>query len=440
VGTHAIVVGAGVGGLAAARALADHFERVTVLERDRLPADASQRPGTPQARHIHGLLAGGLRALDQLFPGFGDDLARAGAVPLRGGLDVRVERPGYDPYPARDLGVPTYAASRPAIDLCLRRRVAQLPNVAWRDGCRALAFVPAPDGSAVTGVRVAADGTEATLQADLVVDASGRGQLTLDLLQATGRPLPEETAIGVDIGYASASFEKPADAPTDWKGVMTFPHAPHTSSGALLLPVEGGLWMVSAGGRGDDKPPGDEAGFLAYLQRLRTPTIHRSVLGARRVGEITRYAFPRSVRRHYERLPALPRGLLPVADAVCTFNPVYGQGMSVAAQEACALQRVLASGRGLQALAPAFFAEAEALLETPWIMAALPDFIYPATTGPRPPDLARTLKFAMALTRLAARKPEVHRLMVEVQHLIKPRSEYRRPWLMAQLMVEMLRG
>src|SRR5207248_4448965 len=121
IGRHAVVIGAGIGGLTAARALADHFEHVTVLERDTLPPDAAQRPGTPQARHVHGLLAGGLRALGELFPGFEHDLQRAGAVPLRNALDVRIERPGFDPYPARDLRLVTYAASRPAIELAMRQ-------------------------------------------------------------------------------------------------------------------------------------------------------------------------------------------------------------------------------------------------------------------------------------------------------------------------------
>ncbi len=442
---HAVVIGAGMAGLTAASALAGHFEQVTVLERDCLAEAAAQRTGTPQARHVHGLLAGGLNALVELLPGFEVDLVRAGAVPMRGGLDIRVERPGFDPFPTRDLGVLTYAISRPAIEFIVRRRVQQHANVRLQAGSRATQIVASADGASVVGVQYAgADGQGHMVPADLVVDASGRGAPTLDLFQALGRPAPEITTIGVDIGYASATYKIPDDAGRDWLGVMTFPKAPQSSRGALMLPQEGGVWMLSLGGRGADKPPGDEAGFLAYARQLRTPTIYNAIRGARRVGGIARYAFPQSLRRHYERVEKFPRGLLPFGDAICVFNPIYGQGMSVAAQQAVLLHRVLARSAGdadpLAALAPAFFAELQPLLETPWAMAAIPDFIFPDTTGERPPDLDRTLRFALALLRLAARRPDVHKLVVEVQHLLKPRSAYRSPMLLARVLLEMVRA
>ncbi|HEX6705763.1 MAG TPA: FAD-dependent monooxygenase [Albitalea sp.] len=441
-GRHAVVIGAGIGGLSAACALADHFEQVSVLERDDLAPTAGPRAGTPQGRHVHALLAGGLQALRELFPGIEDDLRQAGAVPLRGALDVRVERPGFDPFPVRDLGVLTYSMSRPIIEFTLRQRVQRLPNVSLRPSCRVLDLVAGADGASVTGVRCEEGGAATRrLSADLVVDASGRGTPTLGWFEAMGRPAPPETHIGVDIGYASAVFEMPAGPDADWKGVMTFPKAPQSSRGALMLPLEGRCWMVSLGGRGGDKPPGDEAGFLEYARGLRTRTIHDAIDGARRVGDIARFAFPSSMRRHFEQLPALPRGLLPLGDVICRFNPVYGQGMSVAAQEGALLRRLLAEAvhapDPLQRVGADFIEGVQALLETPWAMAAIPDFIFPETTGPRPPDLERNLRFGSALLHLAAKRPEVHKLMVEVQHLLKPRSVYRNPVLMARVMVEM---
>jgi len=444
IGRQAVVIGAGMAGLTAARVLADHFERVAVIDRDTLPSLTDPRAGVPQGRHAHASLAGGLRALSELFPGIEGDLEQAGAVRLVGGLDVRVERPGFDPFPQRDLGMFTYSVSRPALELAVRHRVEQLPNVALLTGCRVIDLV-SNGKDTVNGVRYDdADGLRRTLGAELVIDASGRGAPTLALFEALGRTPPEETAIGVDIAYATALYEVPPDAARGWKGIMTFPKAPESSFGALMLPLEGGRWMLSLGGRGAEKPPGDEAGFLEATQRLRTPTIHHAICGARRLGDIARYAFPTSVRRHFERLPSFPRGLLPIGDAICVFNPVYGQGMSVAAQEAVLLRKLLthmgARGDVPARLAPAFFAEVQPVLDTPWAMAAVPDFIFPQTTGPRPPDLERTLKIGAALLRVAARKADVHRLMIEVQHLLKPRSVYRKPLLMAQLMLEMGRG
>jgi 2-polyprenyl-6-methoxyphenol hydroxylase-like FAD-dependent oxidoreductase len=436
-GRQAVVIGAGMGGLAAAGALSEHFKQVTVLERDALSPAPAHRAGTPQARHVHALLVSGLRALGDLFPDFELDLKRAGAVPLRVGLDIRMERPGYDPFPQRDLGWLSYAVSRPTIEYAVRRRVENLANTTVRQGCRVREVVASQDGSAVTGVRYDnADGTRETLPADLVVDASGRGTLTLALLQSIGRPLPEETTIGIDLGYATCVFDIPNDAPTDWKGVMTFGQAPQNRRGGLMLPLEGHRWMVTVGGRHGDTPPGDAAGFLAYARALRTQTIYNAIKAAKQVGDVARYGFPESVRRHFERLGSFPPGFLPIADALCRFNPVYGQGMSVAAQEACLLRSLLqglaSNRRPISELAPTFFDKAQSLIETPWSVAIL-DFAFPDTRGQRPPDFETTLKFGIALTRLAAEDPAIHKLTAEVQNLLKPRSAYGDPDLVKRV-------
>ena len=441
IGKQALVIGAGMAGLTAAGALAHGFDHVVVLERDTLPSEPTHRAGTPQARHVHGLLLSGQRALSELFPGFEQDLARAGAVPLRAGLDIRVERPGYDPFPQRDLGWSGYAASRPAIERTVRRRVEGLANVTLRQRCRVKEILASPDAAMVTGVRYEDDdGASETMAADLVVDASGRGALTLALLQSIGRPLPEETTIGIDLGYATCVFAVPDDAPTDWKGVMTFGEAPHNSRGGLMLPLEGNRWMATIGGRHGDVPSGDAEGFLTYAKALRTPTIYNAISHARRLDGVARYGFPESVRRHFERLDYFPRGLLPIGDAICRFNPVYGQGMSVAAQEACLLRKILerlgAESNPIAGLASTFFTEVQPLIETPWSVATL-DFVFPSTRGQRPADFETTLKFGIALTRLAAEDPAVHKLTAEVQNLLKPRSVYRDPALLQRVFTMM---
>ena len=246
IGKQAVVIGAGLGGLTAAGALADRVDQVVVLERDALPLEAEYRAGTPQARHVHGLLLSGQRTLSELFPGFEHDLAGAGAVPLRVGLDVRMERPGYDPFPQRDLGWLSYAVSRPTIERAVRRRVESRANTTLRQRCRVQEVLASPNGEAVTGVRYENEnGASEAIAADLVVDASGRGALTLALLQSIGRPLPEKTTIGIDLGYATCVFAIPDDASTDWKGVITFGQAPQNSRG--VLPLEGNRWMVTIG-------------------------------------------------------------------------------------------------------------------------------------------------------------------------------------------------
>src|SRR5215475_6425793 len=173
-----------MGGLTAARALADHFEHVVVLERDALPEHPEDRPGVPQGRHVHALLAGGQHALCELFPGFERDLVTMGAVPIRAGLDMRTERPGYDPFPQRDLGFDAHAQSRAQLEFSVRRRVQAHPGIELRQQCRAQELVMDPDGRAVRGARyTTSDSKIETIAADLAVDATGRGAPTLDLLK-----------------------------------------------------------------------------------------------------------------------------------------------------------------------------------------------------------------------------------------------------------------
>jgi hypothetical protein len=221
---------------------------------------------------------------------------------------------------------------------------------------------------------------------------------------------------------------------------MSFGQAPQNSRGGLMLPLEGNRWMVTIGGRHGDVPPGDAEGFLTYARSLRTPTIYNAIRQARRLDGVARYGFPESVLLHFERLDGFPRGFFPIGDAICRFNPVYGQGMSVAALEACLLRRLLArlveDSNPLAALTPAFFAEAQTLIETPWSVAIL-DFAFPNTRGQRPADFETTLKFGIALTRLAAEDPAVHKLTLEVQHLLKPRSVYHDPTLVQRVLAKM---
>jgi 2-polyprenyl-6-methoxyphenol hydroxylase-like FAD-dependent oxidoreductase len=438
---NAIVIGAGMGGLAAAKALANHFGQVTVLDRDNLPLQAEPRIGTAQSKHTHVLIAGGLRALSVLFPGFEKDVHKAGAVRMRVGLEACMERPGYDPFPARDLGFDIYSASRPLFELVTRRRIEQQKNIELLPKSRVTELIASQDGSPITGVRwESSDGQMHTLHADIIVDASGRGTLTIELLNAQGLPRPDETEIGIDQAYSTAIFERPATAPTNWKSMIVLPSAPTSSRGGFLFPIEDNKWIVSAGGNHGDAPPGDLAGFLEFLKSLRTPTIYNAVKDAQPVGEIARFVLPSSVRRHFEKIQKFPRGLLVIGDGVCRFNPVFGQGMSVAAQEAVVLDRLLATiaddQNALGELALKFFAACQDIIETPWAV-AMSDFVYPKTRGQRPPDFGQRIQYGIALTRLASEDAAVHKLTTEVNHLLKPQSALREPELAKRVMERM---
>jgi 2-polyprenyl-6-methoxyphenol hydroxylase-like FAD-dependent oxidoreductase len=421
-GKSAIVVGAGLGGLSAARALSDYFDEVKILDRDDLPDDAVPRPGVPQGKHAHGLLKGGLNALENLFPGFGNELMRAGAEPIDPGFDILNEIPGQKVCSKIKFGWSTYSMSRPLLESILRQQVERIGNIKVRGGCRILNIVSESNTQAATGIQVKmADGSLETLKSDFIVDASGNGSLTVEFLKSTGRKPAEETSIGVDTRYVSSLFER-SHIWNDYKVVLSFPNAPEQSRGGLILPAENNSNQVVLTGRGKDSPPIDGNEFLSYARQLPTLTIYNAIKNAKRLTDIASFSFPESRWRHFAQVPDFPSGLLPIGDAICRFNPVYGQGMTVAAQEANILSDLLQtlSGDLLATLTPTFLTKAETLLADPWAMSAIPDFIYPETIGERPGDLEDRLNFQYALGRLAARDAEIHELLVEIRHVLKP--------------------
>jgi 2-polyprenyl-6-methoxyphenol hydroxylase-like FAD-dependent oxidoreductase len=439
-GEHAIVVGAGLGGLSAARVLSDYFEEVMILDRDELTIDTIARPGVPQAKHPHLLLGGGLKALENLFPGFGNELMEAGAEPIDPGFDSLYEFPGRDVCPKVKLSWSTYSMTRPLIEHILRRQVERMGNIKVRGGCRVLNIVGESNVHAATGIQCQmVDGSRETLKSDLIVDASGNGSLTLEFLKSTGRRPPVETNLGVNIRYASALFER-SPILNGYKTVSSLPSERGQTRGGLIVPAENNRNQVVLSGRGKDIPPTDGDEFLSYARQLSTLTIYNAIKNAKRLTAITPFSFPESRWRHFTQVPDFPRGVLPIGDAICRFNPVYGQGMTVASQEANLLSDLLQTldGHSLATLAPTFLNKAETLIADPWAMSAIPDLIYPQTIGERPPDFEDRLNFQSALDRLAVRDVNIYKLLIEIRHLLKPLTLLDDPSLVMRVKKEMM--
>jgi 2-polyprenyl-6-methoxyphenol hydroxylase-like FAD-dependent oxidoreductase len=380
---HAVVLGASMAGLAATRVLADAYERVTVLERDALPAGAAHRKGVPQSRHAHGLLAAGRVALEELFPGLTDELVANGA--LSG--DLQAESRWYNhglrlcPGPGDLRAV---AVSRPLLEGCVRDRVRALPNVRVVDRCDVAGLVGTPDGRRVRGVRVIrrADGSaEEMLQADLVVDATGRGSRSPIWLEQLGYPRPAQDEMRTGLAYASRVYRRHRDQ-LDGDRAVVVAATVERPRGAALLAMEGDRWMVTLNGYLGQRPPADPNGFTAFAAGLPVPDVFEVIADAEPLGEVLLARYPASVRRRYERLRRFPDGYLVTGDAVCGFNPVYGQGMSVAALEALALRECLQDGPAA-GLARRFFAKVAAIVDIPWGIAVGADLRLPGVEGPR---------------------------------------------------------
>jgi 2-polyprenyl-6-methoxyphenol hydroxylase-like FAD-dependent oxidoreductase len=433
----------------AARVLSDHFDRVTLLERDRFPETPAARKGMPQGRHAHALLEGGRRALERLFPGLIRELVRAGAEPLDFTRDVAWMSPfgWYVRFPG---GLRLLASSRDLIDWSVRRRVAALPNVRIRQAADVVGLVPGTrDAGRVAGVRLRSCAAEdevdcgGEIAADLVVVADGRNSRLPAWLTALGYEPPGETVVNSFQGYASRLYRPPARFEPDWKALYIQQAPPSDPRGGIISQVEGGRWLVSLVGGDGDYPPTDEAGFLAFARSLRSPALYEAIERAEPLTPIAGQRATENRRRHYERPNGLPEGVVAVGDAVCAFNPVYGQGMTAAALGAEVLDRWLREelsfrGPGRSRVFQRCLARATAAA---WHLSAGADYGFRTTQGPTQGRIARlTGCYLAAVMRSATTQPWVRRRLTEVLHLLLPPSALFGPGVLARLAWDRLAG
>lgn len=436
-GGHAVVVGGSIAGMLAASVLSELFTRVTVLERDAEPRDASHRPGVPQGRHVHILLRAGQDALEALYPGFASDLVAAGSIAVRAGYDA-INIIGQDLWPRRDLGIVNRAQSRELLESVIRRRLRSVTNVEHRWASRAQGVMS--EAGMVTGVVYHDAGCRHQLQAELVVDAAGVQAHGVQWLRELGYEAPPEERIDVDVSRTTALFEIPSADRLAYRSIGLYSPVPARRSG-LLLEIEGGRWCVTLGGRSGDHAPIDLAGFRAFAKSLASPLLYDAIHDLEPLEPIASYRYRGNVRRRFEKLDAFPDGLLVLGDALCNFNPTYAQGMSVAALEALALREALLEARkeerSFAGVWRGFFPRASKALDAPWAQAGNADLAYPETVGQRPPQFAAIQAYVRALGALAREDPAVHRIMVEVLQLIRSPEALSDPELVARIVSRM---
>lgn len=381
---HAVVIGAGVAGLLAARALSDTYAQVTVFDRDVLPGGPVGRRGVPQSRQAHALLARGSDALDELLPGLSDELIAAGSATGDIQSDFRWYLDGYLMRRGTS-GLRGIGLSRPLIELMIRTRVAALPGVKIVDSTDVLALVTTADTERVTGVRVqsrSGDLKASLVAADLVVDAAGRGSRALTWLGELGYPIPRKTQVRTDVVYLTRHYRREPHHLDGRNGaaVIAFPGQPR---GGAVIAQEGDRFVVLLAGMLGEDPPTDDEGMLAFAEGLGAPDIAEVLRTSSPLDEPVKMRFPASVRHHYETLDRYLDGYLVLGDALCSFNPVYGQGMTVAALEALTLQQILAAGTNN--LSRRFFPRVSKALDNPWLLAVGGDLRFPEVEGTRQP-------------------------------------------------------
>jgi 2-polyprenyl-6-methoxyphenol hydroxylase-like FAD-dependent oxidoreductase len=413
--------------------LADTCAQVTVVDRDVFTDVVQPRHAVPQGHHIHALLARGQQVLEDLFPGFTGDLIGRGVPVGDFGTSLSWYFNGEMIRKTR-TGLVCVAAGRPLLESYIRQRVRALPNVTYRDRTDIRGLVASVDHSRITGVRIQgpdAGTPEETLDADLVVDTTGRGSRTPRWLEELGYGRVEEERVAMDLTYTTCDYRAPLPFDPIGGDIAIIPVAtPAIPRGAIFARMPD-RYAISLTGILGDRPPTDHEGFLDYVKSLPVPEIYEAARQAEPLGAPATFRFPASIRRHYERLPKLPDGLLAMGDAACVFNPVYGQGMTVAAIETQVLARHLADSAPRPGR---YFHDLARAIAAPWDMSAGADLGFAGTKGRRTLKVRMGNAYIPRLQAAAAHDSSLSAAFLRAAGLVDPPQALMRPSVVARVL------
>jgi 2-polyprenyl-6-methoxyphenol hydroxylase-like FAD-dependent oxidoreductase len=390
VGKRAVVLGGSMAGLLAARILADAYAEVVVVDRDTLTGVSDPRRGVPQGRHAHALLARGAQILEELFPGLARELAEADMPQFdMGEMHWHLEGQRLVNY---HTGLRAVSVARPNLEGHVRARIAAIPNVTLAERTDVMGLETTPDKVKVTGVRVhdQASDSERVLAADLVVNTLGRGERMSAWLTELGYATPEKDEVKIGLAYTTTEFMLPSRPLENDLSIISLA-TPMTRHGAFFGRVGGDRHQLTLTSMQCDPPSADIEGVMACVKSLPVPAIYEAIRQGEPCTEPVTIRFPNSVRHRYERLTRFPERLLVMGDGVCSFNPVYGQGMTVAALESLVLRQQLGRGQPPQPLA--FFRGIAKVIDAPWAIAGGGDLAWPGVEGRRTASSNRLNKY-----------------------------------------------
>lgn len=434
---HAIVIGGGIAGLLAGKVLAKYFEQVTIIERDRYPSAPEPRQGVPQSSQSHVLLARGQRIFEELFPGLCEEILNQGTQLVNWTADCPLLLLGHW-APRFPSDIISYGCTRNLLEATVRRRLANNDSIKFLETTQVTNLIADTNNATITGVQIQnSDGSKTDLNAQLVVDSSGRNSKASKWLQMLGYESPKETKVNSFLGYATRFYESLSNSLPKCKALYIMPQAPEDTRGGTLYQIENGRWMVCLMGVARDYPPTDEGGFLNFARSLKQPEIYDAIIDGKPLTPIYGYQRTENCWRHYEQLSRMPENFIVLGDATCTFNPVYGQGMTVAALGAETLDRCLTQHSGkLTGFALRFQKQLAKVNATPWMMATSDDFRWSTTQGGQPNLVTKLMHWYLdQVMQTASKNAEVYKVFMELIHMLEPATKLFQPNILVRVLL-----
>jgi 2-polyprenyl-6-methoxyphenol hydroxylase-like FAD-dependent oxidoreductase len=408
--------------------LSKYYHRVLIIEKDAVGNDAIPRKGQSHTRHLHGLLPAGLKVMTFYFPSLLEELEHNGAniVDFAGGMHWFTHG-GY--RKSFQIGMQAVSSSRPLLEKVIRNSVFKEPRIELKDRTLVKKLVFNPTCQCVKGIEIQQMGEadSSILPCDLVIDCSGRGSKSFLWLEELGYKQPSVSEVKVNVGYATRLYEQKPNDPMNNKWIFSTPEAPYEYKSAGAFPVENGCWLVTLAGWHGNHPSTQEESFNNFAKNLPFGDVYRIVSTCKPISDISQYKYSSSLRRHYENLSRFPGSFLVLGDALCSFNPVYGQGMTSAALQIKMLDELLKSGSSKEELASKFFRRAAKIIDIPWKMAVGEDFRFPETIGPKPPGTNIVNKYVTKVHRATLTDEIVCEAFLNVMSLLRSPSSLFHP-------------